>query len=303
MRSCSITKGILGIVFVSVVLFNLPGRGETRKASSGLLSLLPELEGWKRTESPQIFHPENLFEYINGAAEIYLAYDFKELLVAQLGKDEAEANLSIEIYDMGTGINAFGIYSAERYPESRFIPAGIQGYIEEGMLNFLVNRFYVKLLCFDCDEQSENILQLITEALVKKVGDSGRLPDPLGLFPQDGMIANSEKYILNNFMGYGFLHDGYLAGYATRDGNEFECFLIVGKDAQDGQEMLEQYLAAKVDSTVSRTEFGYHIKDRYYQNIYLSRVDNYILGVFKIKDGMGTLGEKYLKEMQEAVKS
>jgi len=47
------------------------------------------------------FRPDNLFEYINGAAEAYLSYDFKGLIVADFGADASKATLTVEIYDMG----------------------------------------------------------------------------------------------------------------------------------------------------------------------------------------------------------
>ena len=56
--------------------------------------------------APQSYLPETLFEYINGAAEIYLAYDFKELAVGNYESGKDEASLSIEIYDMGNKINS-----------------------------------------------------------------------------------------------------------------------------------------------------------------------------------------------------
>lgn len=261
--------------------------------NSALVSILPEIEAWKLTEAPQNYFPETLYEYINGAAEIYLSYDFKELIVAQYGKEDSEVNVTVEIYDMGTGKNSFGIYSAERFPESQFIPTGIQGYIEEGVLNFLVNRYYVKLLCFDCEKPSEKSLKLFSQSIVEKIRDKGLFPQVLDVFPQEGIIPYTEKFILNNFMGYGFFHDGYLVSYELED-LEFDCFLIEGKDRQDAQSMLKQYIRAKNRETVEEVPKGYLVKDRYYHNIYLAQVRNYICGVMKIKEGFEKIGEKYL---------
>jgi hypothetical protein len=67
------------------------------------------VDAWTRTEAPRSFFPESLFEYIDGAAESYLSYDFRELLVVDLEKKGTEATLTLEIYDMGSPVNAFGI--------------------------------------------------------------------------------------------------------------------------------------------------------------------------------------------------
>ena len=36
--------------------------------------------GWKRTKAPQVFGPDNLWEFIDGAAETYLTFGFQELV-------------------------------------------------------------------------------------------------------------------------------------------------------------------------------------------------------------------------------
>ena len=135
-------------------------------AQVDLNSLLPQITKWAQTEKAQNYYPENLFEYINGAAEIYLAYDFQELIVSQHKKDQSEMNVAVEIYHMGSEKNAFGIYSAERFSDNTFIDVGLQGYMEEGTLNFLVGQYYVKLLCFDCEGQSADVLKLFSQEIV-----------------------------------------------------------------------------------------------------------------------------------------
>lgn len=284
---------IFTLIFPGLILAEVSSE---KQGDSSLLSLLPEVDSWKQTEKPQNYLPGNLFEYINGAAEIYLAYDFQELIVSQYKIAKGEATIAVEIYDMIEGKNSFGIYSAERFPESQFISLGIQGYLEEGVLNFLVGRYYVKLLCFDCEEQSDDVLKLFSQEIVKRVEDKGDFPRLLKAFPDEGRSPNTEKFILRNFMGYGFLHDGYMVNYKL-EGLEFDCFLIEGKSEADAQNMLEKYLAAKSKEGIEETSFGYRLKDRYYQNIFLAKAKNYICGVLKIKDGAEKVGERYLKAL------
>ena len=105
---------ILLICFVSGV----SGISAAHRSEVLLRDLLPVVEGMKESASPQIYFPETLFEYINGAAEIYLSYDFKELIVAEYQKSGSSDSIAVEIYDMGNHKNSFGIYSAERYPDN-----------------------------------------------------------------------------------------------------------------------------------------------------------------------------------------
>lgn len=269
---------------------------------SELDGLLPNIPKWKQTEAPQTFLPETLFEYINGAAEIYLSYEFKQLIVAQYQEGNSEKTLAIEIYDMGEITNSFGIYSAERYPDNRFIPMGLQGYLEEGSLNFLIGQYYVKLLCFDCEENSTEILKSFAEEISGLVGDKGHFPKFLSAFPQEGLVPNTEKFILKNVMGYSFLHDGYLVNYKVDD-LEFDGFIIVGKDEDQAKAMLKSYIDAKKAQDVKKTSQGFRIKDKYYHNIYIAQKGPYLCGVIKINDGYEKVGESYLTTIIQNLKN
>lgn len=271
-------------------------------SDSKLTVLLPDVENWEKSDDIQSYYPENLFEYINGAAEIYLSYEFKELLVVQFDHENSEANISIEIYDMGEQENSFGIYSVERYPDNQFVPVGIQGYTEEGILNFLIGDYYIKLFCFGCSGDTADGLMKFAKGIAAKVEKKGSLPPLLGVFPQEGKIAHSEKFILRNFLGYGFLHDGYLVNYKTDD-FEFDCFLIKGRDEEDAKKMLNQYLQSNADSPEDQgVGKVIKIEDRYYKNIFLLRLDKYICGVMKIEDGSEALGQRYLETMIKNLK-
>ncbi len=291
--------------FIPFILFfsflNAGGTLSEEENVSSLHILLPDVVTWKIPEPPQDYFPETLFEYINGAAEIYLSYDFKELTAGQYEKGDSNASLIIEIYDMGNEKNSFGIYSAERFPDSQFISIGNQGYLEEETLNFIVGKYYIKLLCFDSGEEAANFLKLFAQDVVKRVKDKGSLPSALAFFPKQGIVRNSEKFILRNFMGYSFLHSGYLANYKLED-LEFDCFLIEGKDAKDAQNMLEQYLKRKGEENVQKITAGYRIKDRYYHNIYLARVENFLCGVMKINDESLDVGDRYIGMLIESLK-
>lgn len=297
MRTLIHRLGMIILAF-SVSSYALPGSGPS---PSQVLVLLPEIDAWGQSEEAQRFYPENLFEYINGAAEIYLSYNFHELLVAQYQNQSSPASVSVEIYDMGSPVNSFGIYSAERYPENNFIPLGVQGYLEEGALNFLVGRYYVKLLCFDCAEASGDTLKTFAQGILDQVEDKGGFPDLLNAFPHRGRIANSEKYILNNVMGYAFLHDGFMVNYQVQD-LSFDCFVIVGRDAADAEVMLKSYLDAKESSSFQTKINAHLIQDKYYHNVYFAQVDRYLCGVMKIKPGFEKLGEEYLAELTDNLK-
>jgi hypothetical protein len=292
---------VYGSLAVFVVLGVLGGHTD-QGTQVALKNILPVVEGMQPSGSSQIYFPETLFEYINGAAEIYLSYDFTELIVAEYKKSDSSDSVAVEIYDMGNHKNSFGIYSAERYPDNEFLMLGTQGYMEEGAMNFLVGRYYVKLLCFDCEDRSEKWLRSFSEGIVNQVENKEGFPAYLRTLPKEGQIPNTEKFILRNVMGYKFLHDGYFVSYKMKD-LSFDCFIIEGKNSDEATEMVKKYLEAKGATSVQKISLGFQIKDKYYHNIYLAQVDNILCGVMKISDGFEEVGERYLAKLIESVKT
>ena len=115
---------VIAAIAVFASTFFMMGAEKEGKEQAELRSLLPQIAKWSQTEDAQNYYPENLFVYINGAAEIYLAYDFQELIVSQHKQDQSEMNVAVEIYNMGSEKNAFGIYSAERFSDNTFVDMG-----------------------------------------------------------------------------------------------------------------------------------------------------------------------------------
>ncbi len=301
MRRQKTSKAFVFII-ICFGLFCLQTSSSEEKSYSSLRYLLPKVESFNFSETPQDYFPETLYEYINGAAEIYLGYNFNQLIVGQYQMNKSDASLSVEIYDMGNDFNSFGIYSAERFADAEFISVGNQGYLEEGTLNFIVGKYYVKLLCFDCGKNPEPVLRLFSEEILKNIEDKGQLPPLLSVLKQEGIIPNSEKFILRNFLGYEFLENGYVASFKLGD-LEFDCFLIEGKTAEDARQMLKKYLEKRKQGNPEKISLGYHLKDRYYGHIFLAHVKNYLCGVMKIKDGSEKLGEQYLEALLNSLKT
>ncbi len=290
-----IRKTLWTAVFVSVVVFS------ATTGSAALKDMLPRLADWKPAEEARAYDPASLFEYIDGAAEAYISYDFKELVVGNYLHGTSKATMTVEIYDMGTPLDAFGIYSAERSPDSRFLAVGVQGYMDEGSLNFLAGRYYVKLLGYEGGDRTESYLNAYAAAIVSKIKDPAAFPALLKAFPAEGLVANSEKYIARNFMGFKFLNRGYGASY-KRDGQEFDAFVIEARSAEETAAVLKQFIDQFAKSgSVEKAGAGYRIKDAYLKNILVAPAGAFFCGVTKIKDGGEAVGGKVLQAMIRAV--
>ena len=108
----------------------------------------PKYDQWQLSDSIRVYNPDNLYDYIDGAADAYLSYDFEELLVATYNGTN-EKYITVEIYRHKTPTHAFGIYALERPTSDKFYNIGAQGYHEEGILNCLCGQYYIKISSHD----------------------------------------------------------------------------------------------------------------------------------------------------------
>ena len=265
----------IGVVLGVVAFFGSPW-------AEGAEFRFPSVSGWKQVDKVQRFDPSTLYEYINGGADLYLAYDFEELKVAEYQNDK-KAAVTVDVYRHRTPTHAFGIYSQERIPGANFIDVGIQGYQEKHALNFLAGNTYVKITGYDTGPDDAAILLTFAKAVVGNLGEKGAFPSILSVFPAEGKVKNSEKFVARKFLGYPFLHSAYSADYLV-SGRGFKLFIIDGKDPGDCRDMMEKYLEQLGMKDKNVVEGQYALSDAYHGEIELRWKGARIWGILELGD-------------------
>jgi len=257
----------------------------------------PEMTGWKQLGEIQTFTPKTLYEYINGAADLYLIYDFEELKVSEY-QNEKKASVTVEVYRHKTPTHAFGIYSQERLSNADFIDIGAQGYVEEEILNFVAGPYCVKITPYKIESGRQEALISFAQKIVEKLKEKGTLPPILKSFPPDGKVKNSETFISQNFLGYSFLHFAFTADYEL-SGKKFKLFVIVPTDETECEKMIQKYLQQTGSPEKKITEGLYTIADPHHGEIDLRWKGKYIWGILDVNDPV--LRSKYLKLFEEGL--
>jgi hypothetical protein len=252
-RRKALGLAIGGIVFCLVPLVDARGADDMTR-------FFPDMEGWTKDGDPATYLPDNLFEYIDGAADVYLSYEFEELATLTYDRGEKKS-LSIDIYRHGDLRNAFGIYSQEKPRNGRFLRIGTEGYYEQGVLNFFHGPYYVKLVGFYLGEEDEKTLTAAATEVAKRLGGESGFPKALECFPDKGKIQHSERFLAQDVLGHGFLHSAYAADYEV-GGSNVSVFLFEGKDENDANDMLEKYVGlARAAGSVTEAKGTYRFDD------------------------------------------
>ena len=259
--------------------------------------VFPEMTGWKQSGEIQTFQPENLFDYIDGAADLYLSYDFQELKVVEY-QNQKKASVIVEVYRHKTPTLAFGIYSQERLSDANFLDIGAQGYSEKDILNFVAGNSYIKMNSFKTGPDDREILLTFAKKVVENFGEKETLPSILSSFPGEGEKKNSEQFIAKKFLGYAFLHSAFTADYEL-PGKKFKLFVMEGADQKECRGMIEKYLQQTGRPEKHIIEGRYTIADPYHGEIDLQWKGKYIWGILNVDDLI--LRSKYLKLFEEGL--
>lgn len=242
--------------------------------------LFPEIKGWDLKIEKETYTPANLFELIDGAADLYIQYGFQRLYIATYHKNQ-DMEIRVELYHHNLPENAYGIYTSERMPDYNFIPVGVQGYTGEGILNFLTGEYYVKIMSAGRINAGEGDMKHIAEKIADNLKQNNSWPSEMSFFPEEGKIFMSDGYVAKNFLGYGFLQAAFTAKYTT--GGGLTLFIIHGKD-KEAEVMLNTYLGMMKEEKVRRQDGIYIVNDFFNGNVYMSLKSDYIAGAFNVRD-------------------
>jgi hypothetical protein len=181
------------------------------------------------------FYSSDLYRYMDGGADIYLKYGL--VAMAHREYQPAGVDMTVDVFDMGGPLQAFGMYSAERSPEYHFIPIGAEGYNSELTLNFLQGRYYVRLSAFG--DGAVPALDNFARAISRRIGGDRSLPALLDILPRENRIARSEKYVVDAPAGHDFLAPALTASYRF-DGKATSLVISLAADAREASQRVDQ---------------------------------------------------------------
>jgi hypothetical protein len=230
------------IVFLQIFFFLSP----TLYASSGPLEkMLPSTgfaKGWAMDGKATTYTKKTLYTYIDGEAELYMPYGFSTLVSALYTKQgDSDTALVVDIFQMGSIIDAFGIYSYYRNPDAEKISIGVNGFIDESQLMFCKDRYFVRLSTSG-DNPERNVFISCAEAIAKGIPGKSAPPDELALLKVPGIVSGSEKYTAQSVLGYAFFKKGLTADGAL-SGRPIKAFVILDKSVKEATDTFNKYVA------------------------------------------------------------
>jgi len=163
------------------------------------IPLPSEVSGWKWDGKGRVYNPRTIFDYIDGAAELFLAYGFKNLTVRRLEKP-GQPPIVVEVYEMGSSEDAYGVFSFERQDEDAGIGQGSE--FGGGLLRFWKGKYFVSIYAEGEGSEVESGILNVGKAVARSIGEIGREPKLINYLPgeQVGLIARSLRFLRSHVL-------------------------------------------------------------------------------------------------------
>jgi hypothetical protein len=171
---------------------------EKEKTSPGI-SWPAAPESWKWDGNEEIYESRAIFDYIDGAGEVYLAYNFKNLTVRQFEKS-GYPRIIAELYDMGSPNDAYGIFSLERQDEEAGIGQGSE--FGGGLLRFWKGKFFVSVYADGEGPEAGQTILSLGRAIANAIPLTGQTPKLIRALPDGkmGLVEKSIRYLHSHIL-------------------------------------------------------------------------------------------------------
>ena len=102
--------------------------------------------GYDRTTPLTVYGPDQLFQYMNGEAEVYLPHGFRLLYTATHASPTSDALLTVEAFDMGSAAGAEAVLERYSGGEGRAVPGlGAVSWTDGWVVLFVRGGYFVRV--------------------------------------------------------------------------------------------------------------------------------------------------------------
>jgi hypothetical protein len=139
------------------------------------------------------YEADDLYDFINGGAEVYLEYGFVQVISQEYA--QAEDSIICTIYEMKAPMAAFGVFSYNRTPQKQPIAIGDGGFKGGFQLAFWQERYYVIVESYTPGEEMEQADSSFARQISDRIGVHAEEPDVVRSLPRENLIDGSAKLL------------------------------------------------------------------------------------------------------------
>ena len=181
-----------------------------------------DLGTWQQVDSANVFVGEDLFTLIDGGADIYLEYGFRQVAAAEY-RNNHEKSIKVEIYEMSDASAAYGMFSLNAGIHGKKVRIGNEGMLSDYYLMFWKNTFLVYLTGADAIGETTSGILAMAANIDQRLGAIGTKPALVSCLPNSGLqsctfvrgnIGLSSFYTFDTMNIFG-MKEGVVGRYPT----------------------------------------------------------------------------------------
>ncbi len=270
---------ILSVVSIMSLLLPEAGFCSDVERPGSVVAWPSEISGWRWDGEKSIYSRDNLYEHIDGAAEVYLSYNFQRASVRRYTKSGSPPIIA-ELYELGSSADAFGVFSLEQQDPEVGIGQGSE--FGGSLLRFWKGRYFVSILAEGGGREIETAVLDLGKALADSITETGEVPRLLRYLPDVYLGTSAAKVC--------FLHNHILLN---------RCFFLshenILKLDRDVDAVVARYLFDKVKTHVLLVHYPSRERARSafvsFRNAYMPKAGKD--SVVKTEGGLWTKSDLY----------
>ncbi len=176
----------------------------TNAAPETLLPEDGEITDWVRSHKPTTYSSATLYKDRIVLSDIYpdLYYEYgfqgQAEVEYQSPKFGSIPYILLEVFDMGTPENAFGIFSVNSYSQPKFVWVGCKAIISGKYLWFWKGKYFIQIEGYVIATGIRNAMIALAEATARRIQDPPQKSPLLDMLP-DQYLRGSEKLFKTNW--------------------------------------------------------------------------------------------------------
>ncbi len=182
-------RKIFSLIILTTQLFTVQLSAQT---TADPASVLPDsIDGWKKLGDDRTFDDKTLYNYIDGAAELYISFGFSKVFNRNysFGTDK---EVVVDIFYMNTPPDAFGAFSFSIGKIGNDF--GTQSQIASGAIVFWKNNYCVSITCNLETEESKAVSLRLARLIDNSIKEKGEFPEVLKYLPAENLDEQSIRY-------------------------------------------------------------------------------------------------------------
>lgn len=285
---------VIAFAILCFFVLTMSGPYPVFAADDSIKSTLPApgfAPDWVMKDRVTLHNSDTLFDHINGEAELYFPYGFDMLATATyLNKKDPEVWVVVDVYKMGSLLDAFGIYSNYRKADAEGTAIGAEGFVSSSQLMFYQDRYFVRIQVTGATSLDQELFvacgRAVSGNLPPHAGRPGELEILAGI---PGVVTKSERYLAQSLLGYAFFRRGLIAD-AMLGGERVQVFVVLENSPDGARKAFDDYrsyLKAEgqaMNVTGATGRISITAVDPLYGGVFAEQTGSYLVGAIRMKE-------------------